>query len=88
MDRDYFLITFDSTHVAMSSEAFFKEKQVKAKLVPLPSVVSSGCGFALKFKLEDGAAVEPFLSDPLFAGSTFYKITKAQGLSTVEDWVF
>jgi len=88
MDQLYYLIAFDSTHAAMAAEAFFKEKQVKAKLVPLPSVVSSGCGFAIKFKPDEKEAAEPFLADPLFEGSTFYKISKMAGETQVENWKF
>jgi len=88
MDRIYYLIAFESTHAAMTTEAFFKEKAVKAKLIPLPSAVSSGCGFALKFKPEEKEQAEPFFVDPLFEGSAFYKITKKQGETQVEAWMF
>ena len=91
IDQDYFLITFDSIHAVMACEMFFKRKDILVKLIPLPSAVSSGCGFSLKILPEDVKEVVPFLRCSQLKeleGAMFYQMIKEQGQSRVKRWVF
>jgi len=85
--ENYYLIAFDSTHQALAAEQFFKELPVPAKLIFLPSIISAGCGFALKFTRKAAELARPRLSDTEFSEAKFYKITKTAERITVDDWV-
>jgi len=85
--QDYYLIAFDSTHAAMSAEAFFKNMNVSVKLIPLPSVISAGCGFSIKVMLTEAKAVEALLGHPELEWSELYKIAKVGRASKVEPWI-
>ena len=40
------VITFDSTSDAMAYEAFCENGGIKGRLIPVPQIVSAGCGMA------------------------------------------
>ena len=84
--QDYYLIVFDSTHAAMSAEAFFKNMNVHVKLIPLPSIISVGCGFAIKVLPKGLAAVEACLRQSPFEWSGLYKLVKVGAETHVEYW--
>jgi len=84
---DYYLITFDSTHAAMAAESFFKNKNIRVKLIPLPSVISAGCGFSLRVLPSEVKTVEPLLLQSELEWSKLYKIVKLGRTSKVEPWV-
>jgi len=86
INASYYLIAFDSTHAAMAADAYFREKNAPAKLIPLPSVISAGCGFAIKVKLADAETIESLLTDVIFERATFYQITKTNGETGVMPW--
>ena len=87
INDSYYLIAFDSTHSAMAAEAFFKERQTAAKLIPLPGVISAGCGFAIKIAPADKEDVLSLLKHSTFDGANFYKITKENGEIVADSWV-
>ena len=84
--QEYYLITFAGTHAAMSAEAFFKNMNVRVKLIPLPSVISAGCGFSIKVLPSEKKAVEALLTRSELEWSDLYKIVKAGHISNVERW--
>jgi len=84
--QDYYLIAFNSTHAAMSAEVFFKNTNVRVKLIPLPSVISAGCGFSLKVLPSEVSAVEALLTRSTLEWSELYKIVKVGHVSKVERW--
>ena len=88
INSEYYLITFSSTHNCISAEGFLKEKQVKVKLIPLPSAISSGCGFALKILPKDVLSVTPFLDVPQLKEAQFFKLKKEEGKLYVDKWIF
>lgn len=40
------LISFDSTTQAMAMEKACKENNIEGRLIPLPKIISAGCGIA------------------------------------------
>lgn len=86
MIQDYYLIVFDSTHAAMSAEAFLKKKNLKVKLIPLPSVISAGCGFSIKVLPSEVAGVEVWLKQAAFEWSGLYKLVKVGSKTSVYCW--
>ena len=88
MDVHYFLIAFDSTHAALEAEAFFNKKEIKAKLIPLPSAISAGCGFAIKILTSEIQVVKGLLTEEIFKSAKFYEVKKIKRITNIEKWVF
>jgi len=51
------VITFHTTADAMAMEKSCKEQGVSGRLIPVPRVISAGCGLAWCARLEDKAAL-------------------------------
>jgi len=49
--REFYVVTFDSTHKAIKTEKITKEK-LDVELIPTPREISASCGLSLKFKEE------------------------------------
>ncbi|MCK8825509.1 DUF3343 domain-containing protein [Fuchsiella alkaliacetigena] len=52
MEREFCVITFDSTHQALDFERLSKEYGLKTRSIPVPRQISSSCGIAAKFNEE------------------------------------
>jgi len=85
--QDYYLIVFDGTHAAMSAESFFKNMNIRVKLIPLPSFISAGCGFSIKVLPSDVKEVESLLGRSELEWSGLYKVVKTGHVSEVERWM-
>ncbi|MDR2940235.1 MAG: DUF3343 domain-containing protein [Clostridiales bacterium] len=74
--EEYFIAVFATAHLAIHSEKIIKTKFPSAKLIPLPSEISSGCGLCLKIMPEslDGVILEFKENNISFDG--LYKIIK------------
>lgn len=53
MSRDYFVVLFYSTSLAIRGEKIAKKAGLKVKLIPTPRHLSSDCGTALRFEEKD-----------------------------------
>ena len=56
------LVTFSSTVQAMAFEQAAQEEGLPGRLIPVPKVITAGCGLAYKAPPEAGKAVEALLS--------------------------
>lgn len=52
------IVTFHTTADAMAMEQACKQHQVPGRLIPVPRVISAGCGLSWCSNLEDRDAVE------------------------------
>ena len=86
MEQHYYLITFAGTHAALKAEAVFKERDVKVKVIPLPSVIAAGCGFSIKVLPGEKQAVEAVLQQSLFEWSNLYELVKIGSENKVKNW--
>ena len=84
--QHYYLIVFDGTHGALKAEAIFKEMNVRVKVIPLPSVIAAGCGFAIKVLPSEKEAAETLLQQSLFEWSNRYELIKTGTEVKVERW--
>lgn len=57
----YGVILFPSTHLALRSEKLAKEKNLLAKLIPVPRQLSSDCGVCLRFSWDQKSQIEETL---------------------------
>lgn len=46
--NDYYLMTFESTHAAISTEKLLKDAEVR--VMPVPRFISASCGIALRIR--------------------------------------
>lgn len=50
---NYYIITFENTHGAISGESTLKEKKISVVVMPTPTHITKSCGISLKVKEED-----------------------------------
>ncbi|NLL81781.1 MAG: DUF3343 domain-containing protein [Tissierellia bacterium] len=51
--EEYGILTFNSTHHAISAEKILKEHQLFIKTIPTPREITRSCGLSILFILED-----------------------------------
>jgi len=51
--KEFCVLTFHSTHIALKFEKVAKTQNIDAKLIPVPRQVSSSCGLAARFDCDD-----------------------------------
>ncbi|MEE0844807.1 MAG: DUF3343 domain-containing protein [Eggerthellaceae bacterium] len=59
--NDY-VLTFDSTHAALSAQKALAQAEVSCFTIPTPRAISAGCGIALKIQGESVEAVRSLIS--------------------------
>ena len=52
------VITFDSTSDAVGFEAYCSDKDIKGRLIPVPQIISAGCGMAWCADINDRGVME------------------------------
>ena len=58
---DYYLITFESTHAAISTEKLLKPAEVR--VMPVPRFISASCGIALRIRPDKREAAESLFKE-------------------------
>lgn len=86
LEREFYVITFDSTHKAIKTEKIAKEK-LDVELIPTPREISSSCGLSLKFKEEQMDELMDILKDESKDGLVIYnvrRVTEGKLVKTIE----
>lgn len=68
------LFTFNTTTDAIAAEFSCKKAEVPSRLIPLPSVISAGCGMCLKCKPENRENVISVLTENSIEHSGIYQM--------------
>ena len=70
--NDYYLMTFESTHAAISTEKLLKPAEVR--VMPVPRFISASCGIALRIRPDKRDEAESLFkeSSALEAGEYAY----------------
>ncbi len=73
----YYLITFESTHLAIRTERALKVKY-KVTMIPTPRDLSASCGLSLMLESDavEGACSD--LADQGFEGMHLYRVTRVE----------
>lgn len=50
LEKEFYIITFDSTHHAIQTEKLLK-KTFKVEMIPTPREISASCGLSIKFSV-------------------------------------
>lgn len=87
LEKEFYVITFDSTHKAMSTEKKILNK-VEFNMIPTPREISASCGLSIKFKLEVVDQVLSLLEDHDKEGLNLYKVVRSNGSKTASkiEW--
>jgi hypothetical protein len=76
-------VTFSTTYFAIRAESLLKAKKHSFKMVPVPRVISSSCGTALRCSCEELDLIRNYLLDNMLELEGFYKL-KESGLKVPE----
>lgn len=57
------IVLFHTTTAALRAEKVAQKGGLKVKLIPTPRELSSDCGIALRFELDDRKTIEQLLED-------------------------
>lgn len=52
MDK-YYIIAFNSTNEAILSEKVILDKNINARIIPLPTEITASCGLSLRIEADD-----------------------------------
>ena len=80
----YGVLTFESSHHAISGEKLFKEAGLKFKTIPTPREITSSCGLSIKFDLKDLELVKESIEKTNLAIKGIYKLNKVDHKYSVE----
>lgn len=73
--EEYGIVTFNSTHHAISGEKIFKDKEIPFKTIPTPREITLSCGLSILFSLEDIDKVKELHSNEILSIKGIYKYT-------------
>lgn len=72
MIDSYYIITFNSTHLAIATEQRLLSAGLAVRIIPVPTQVTADCGLALRFSVSDYAGIRPLMED--VPGIAFYSV--------------
>ncbi|MBS4536978.1 DUF3343 domain-containing protein [Clostridium sp. D2Q-11] len=84
LDREIYVITFDSTHHAIKAEKEIKKEDINIKTIPTPREVSVSCGLSLKFDYIDLNRIKSIIQVNNLSISGIYKIIKKENGKVAE----
>ena len=67
-------VTFPTTYFAIRAESLLKVEDFSFKMVPVPRVISSSCGTALRCSCEDLSLIRNYLMNNMLELDGFYKL--------------
>ena len=60
---NYYIITFENTHGAISGESILKAIGINVVVMPTPTFITKSCGISLKVKEEDLEKVKELIKE-------------------------
>lgn len=74
LNKEMYIIAFDSTHHAIKAEKEIKNKKISVKTIPTPREVSVSCGLSIKFDYDDLNRIKDIIAEYNLSISGIYKI--------------
>lgn len=78
LEKEFYVITFESTHLAISTEKFLLA-EVAVEMVPTPREISASCGLSLKISIENIEKVKSLLAERSKEGLNLYHLVREDG---------
>lgn len=60
---NFYVLTFENTHGAMSAEKILKASQIKNTVMPTPTHITKSCGLSIRFDEIDINKVKSLIQD-------------------------
>lgn len=73
MKEEYGVVTFNSTHHAISGEKIFKDNNIVFKTIPTPREITLSCGLSILFSLEDLLRVKDLCNSNVLSVKGVYR---------------
>ena len=73
MKEEYGVVTFNSTHHAISGEKIFKDNNIVFKTIPTPREITLSCGLSILFSLEDLIRVKELCNSNVLSVKGVYR---------------
>lgn len=73
MKEEYGVVTFNSTHHAISGEKIFKDNNIVFKTIPTPREITLSCGLSILFSLEDLLKVKELCNSNVLSVKGVYR---------------
>ena len=87
--EEYFLLTFESTHAAISTEKLLKPAEVT--IMPVPRFLSASCGISIRIRPDKRAHAEEIFKEGSLLGQdeyAYYHVKTARETKEVScDWM-
>lgn len=71
----FYVATFHSVSQALRFEKLLQQRQLTVKMIPVPRIISSSCGIAARFALEDLEAVASLFTGGQAEADSVYHLT-------------
>ena len=82
--NEYYLITFESTHAAISTEKLLKPAEVS--IMPVPRFISASCGISVRIRPDMREAAEEIFKEKSELAKeeyAYYHVKENKGADTV-----
>ena len=83
--EEYGVVTFNSTHHAISGEKIFKDNNVPFKTIPTPREITLSCGLSILFSFEDLDRVRELHANNILSIKGIYKYTIEDNKKTISE---
>jgi len=77
-EKEY-VVTFNSTHHALSFEKHAKEHDIKITIMPVPRSIAASCGLAIKFSQCFFERIENLIKEKNLNYESIYRIDDKDG---------
>ncbi len=68
--NEYYILTFESTHHALTTEKILRKNNIEVELIPTPREISAECGFTLILENTDLETIKNN-TNPKFLGNIY-----------------
>lgn len=82
LEKTFYIITFDSTHLAIGTEKFLLATEV-VEMVPTPREISASCGLSIKISPNHFESALQALASRPKAGMHLYHMVRESGQKVV-----
>ncbi len=76
--KEYYIITFTSTHHAIKFEDMLKKEKLEGELIPTPREIDTSCGLSIKLSGRDLTRIKE-LTGSFGEGISLYKSVNLRG---------
>lgn len=87
LNKEMYIIAFDSTHHAIKAEKEIKAKEINIKTIPTPREVSVSCGLSIKFDYNDLNRIKDIICEYNLSISGVYKIYRKDNKRVAEKLI-